>query len=99
MDALPDAEELLADRGYDADRFRDALLAKCIMPCIPPQKTERRLLLTTKICTDSDMRSRSCLARSETGAESPCATTGAPIPFFLPYVSLFPSSFILTNES
>ena len=30
MDALPDAEELLADRGYDADWFRDALLAKAL---------------------------------------------------------------------
>ncbi len=38
MDALPDAEELLADRGYDADWFRDALLAKGITPCIPPKK-------------------------------------------------------------
>lgn len=41
MDALPDAEELLADRGYDADWFRDALLAKGIMPCIPPKKNRK----------------------------------------------------------
>ena len=41
MDALPDAEELLADRGYDADWFRDALLAKGITPCIPPKKNRK----------------------------------------------------------
>ena len=42
MDALPDAKELLADRGYDADWFRDALLAKGITPCIPPKKNRKR---------------------------------------------------------
>lgn len=41
MDALPDAEELLADRGYDADWFRDALLARGITPCIPPKKNRK----------------------------------------------------------
>ena len=41
MDALPDAKELLADRGYDADWFRDALLAKGITPCIPPKKNRK----------------------------------------------------------
>ena len=35
MDALPEARELLADRGYDADWFRDVLLARGITPCIP----------------------------------------------------------------
>ena len=41
MDALPDAKELLADRGYDADWFRDALLARGITPCIPPKKNRK----------------------------------------------------------
>lgn len=31
----PQARELLADRGYDADWFRDALSSKGITPCIP----------------------------------------------------------------
>ena len=34
---LPDAEVLIADRGYDSDEFRDALHAKGIEPCIPPK--------------------------------------------------------------
>lgn len=38
LDALPKARELLADRGYDADWFRNALIEKGITPCIPPKK-------------------------------------------------------------
>jgi transposase len=29
---------LLGDRGYDSDRFRDALQAKGVQPCIPGRK-------------------------------------------------------------
>lgn len=32
---LPAAETLIADKGYDSDEFRDALIAKGITPCIP----------------------------------------------------------------
>jgi len=35
LGGLPKAEWLLADRGYDADWFRDALKDKGIKPCIP----------------------------------------------------------------
>jgi transposase len=35
---LPKAKELLADRGYDANWFRAALIKKGITPCIPPKK-------------------------------------------------------------
>jgi len=41
VDALPPAKWLLADRGYDADWFRDALREKGIKPCIPA-KTNRK---------------------------------------------------------
>lgn len=33
--SLPPARELLADKGYDADWFRNALSSKGITPCIP----------------------------------------------------------------
>ena len=42
IDALPEARELLADRGYDADWFRDALRARGITPCIPPGRNRKR---------------------------------------------------------
>jgi transposase len=36
---LPAAEWMIADRGYDADWFRDALKEKGIRPCIPRRKS------------------------------------------------------------
>lgn len=42
MEALPPAKAMLADRGYDADWFRNALLARGITPCIP-SKTNRKV--------------------------------------------------------
>jgi transposase len=41
LDALPDAESLTGDRGYDSDWFRNALTAKGITPCIPPKKNRK----------------------------------------------------------
>jgi transposase len=41
LDRLPDARELLADRGYDADWFRAALRQRGITPCIPGKKNRR----------------------------------------------------------
>jgi putative transposase len=38
---LPKAKALLADRGCDADWFRDALRKKGIEPCIPPKKNRK----------------------------------------------------------
>ncbi|MEX0368789.1 MAG: IS5 family transposase [Ruegeria sp.] len=35
---LPDAKHMLADRGYDADWYREALESKGITPCIPSRK-------------------------------------------------------------
>ncbi|GCE80718.1 IS4 family transposase [Komagataeibacter oboediens] len=39
LDGLPPAEWMLADRGYDADWFGDALEEKGIKPCIPGWKS------------------------------------------------------------
>lgn len=35
---LPQAKELLADKGYDSDCFRAALTKRGITPCIPARK-------------------------------------------------------------
>ena len=42
LGGLPKAEWLLADRGYDADWFRDALKDKGIKPCIPGRKSRAK---------------------------------------------------------
>ena len=39
LDSRPKAEWLLADRGYDAEWFRDALRDKGIKPCITGRKS------------------------------------------------------------
>jgi len=39
---MPKTKTLLADRGYDANWFRQALKAKGIAPCIPPRKNRKR---------------------------------------------------------
>lgn len=36
LSQLPQAKELLADKGYDSDWFRQALVMRGITPCIPP---------------------------------------------------------------
>lgn len=38
---LPPAEELIADRGYDSARFRQALVARGIAPCIPSTRSRK----------------------------------------------------------
>jgi transposase len=42
---LPDAETLIADKGYDSDAFREALAGRGITPWIPP-RAKRRLPAT-----------------------------------------------------
>ncbi len=41
MEAIPPAKAMLADRGYDADWFRDALTARGITPCIPSKANRK----------------------------------------------------------
>nr|VFJ66237.1 MAG: hypothetical protein BECKFW1821B_GA0114236_11143 [Candidatus Kentron sp. FW] len=41
FEVLPTAPVLLADRGYDADRSRDAPRRKGIEPCIPPRENRK----------------------------------------------------------
>lgn len=36
LPSLPRAKVLIGDRGYDSDRFRNALVERGIDPCIPP---------------------------------------------------------------
>ena len=42
MSSLPRAEWLLADRGYDADWFREALIDMGTKPCIPGRKSRKK---------------------------------------------------------
>jgi transposase len=42
MNGVPEAEWLLADRGYDADWFRETLVDKGTKPCIPGRKSRKK---------------------------------------------------------
>ena len=44
LSSLPQAEWLLADRGYDADWFREALRDKGIRACIPGRRSREILI-------------------------------------------------------
>jgi transposase len=57
---LPDAETIIADKGYDSDAFRDALAGRGIAPCIPPRAKRRSPATYCKTCIDSATRSRIC---------------------------------------
>jgi hypothetical protein len=39
--ALPNADRLITDRGYDSDWFRNALVEQDIPPCIPGRKNRK----------------------------------------------------------
>ena len=41
FDALPPAEAMIADKGYDADWFRQALTARGTTPCIPSKSNRK----------------------------------------------------------
>ena len=41
LPALPEANRLIADRGYDSDWFREALAEQDIEPCIPGRKNRK----------------------------------------------------------
>jgi transposase len=49
LGSLPNAEWLLADRGYDVDWFRDAMKDKGIKPCIPGRKSRAKPIKHDKL--------------------------------------------------
>ncbi len=42
LDALPRAKAMLGDKGYDADWFRNALIKRGIVPCIPSKANRKK---------------------------------------------------------
>lgn len=69
--SAPQAEWMLADRGYYADWFRDALKDKEIKACIPDRKDRKKA-----VRHDKRRYKRSCLAGSRIGNGLRPDTTG-----------------------
>jgi hypothetical protein len=67
----------LADRGYDADWYHEALEEKGIKPCIPPGKAARSLSRTMRPAIETAARFRTASSASRTGGASRPATTDA----------------------
>lgn len=44
LPALPDPDMLIADKGYDSDRFRDALRSLGITPGVPGRTSRKRAI-------------------------------------------------------
>ena len=57
---MPDAETIIADKGYDSDAFREALAGRGITPCIPRDPSAGRPQHAARLCIDSATRSRIC---------------------------------------
>ncbi len=45
---LPPSRDLLADKGYDANWFREVLIKRGISPCIPPKRNRRQQIAYDK---------------------------------------------------
>ncbi len=41
LSSLPQAKELLGDKGYDSNHFRQALINRRIAPCIPSSRSRK----------------------------------------------------------
>ena len=50
LPALPEADRMIADKGYDSDWFRTALASRTIEPCIPGRSGRKQ-----PICYDKDL--------------------------------------------
>ena len=62
LDELPKAQWLLADRGYDADWFREALEEKASSPASQAGNHAMSRSNTTSVATGGRAASRSCSA-------------------------------------
>jgi len=78
LDSLPMAQWMLADRGYDADWFRDALEEKRIKPCFTGQRAPGRPVRYDSRKYKLRNRIEICSEGSRTGGGSQPATTDAP---------------------
>ena len=56
LSSLPDAEWLLADRGYEAGWFTETLIDRDITPCIPGRKSRSKIIKYDKRRNRIEMR-------------------------------------------
>lgn len=74
-DNLPEPKDLLADRGYDADRIRKSMHERDILTQIPMRKTRKMRVGVDHGCTGFATWSSVVSTSSKTPAASPPDTT------------------------
>lgn len=90
LNALPKADYLIADNGYDSIWFREEFLARGIEPCIPSSKGRKKPY--AKLSIVADTRSRTYSPNSRTGGVSRHAMTDVHTPSSLQSASQLRSS-------
>ena len=90
VDALPPAKHLLADRGYDADWFREALQEKGIKPCIPSRKNRKREIRYDTALYKQRHKIENMFGKLKTGGASQHDMIDARIHSFQQYASQLP---------
>jgi hypothetical protein len=93
VDALSPAKQLLDDKGYDADLFRQALAVRGITACIPSKSNCAKLLFEhDRILYRERCKIEIRSASSRTSGASTPVMIVAHIPSCLPTASQQPSS-------
>ncbi|MDR2666582.1 MAG: transposase [Holosporales bacterium] len=59
---LPEADYLLADKGYDANWFREELMRRGMESCIPYISTRKTQRPYDTVCSNNGTKSRTCSA-------------------------------------
>ena len=93
LPALPKAKQRLADKGYDADRFRDALAKRKIAACIPSKPNRKVAIPYDAILYKQRHKIENIFARLKAGGECTPVTAVAPTPTSRQSASPQPSSF------
>ena len=62
---LPRAKALLGDKGYDSRRFREALIARGIIPCIPSTRSRKIPIPYDKVLYRQRHRIENMFSRSK----------------------------------
>jgi transposase len=80
LPVLPKARELLGDKGYDADWFRQALAERGITACIPSKSNRKKPIDHDRTLYRQRHTIENMSEGSRTGGAFTPATTDAPTP-------------------
>jgi len=80
LPAMPKAKELLTDKGYDADWFRDALAKRAAAACIPSKSNRKVTIPHDALLYKQRHKIENMFGRLKHWRPSTPDTTVAPIP-------------------